>query len=194
LTLTCSSAAQQRHAADAQISKSFVISGSCAPLMPGVRWLAQGESRMKLMKRLSFFSPVRRTSLFIFLMLAASSTVGRAELPPYVYKERQQKAPESLVIKVRSVKTRETDEPRRVRVDVEVEARVERVVRSKTGLRVGDAIRISYVHSRHKEPIAGPSEVPILEEGEEYPAYLSRDGRAKRYVPAAGGYSFREVE
>ena len=29
-------AAQQWHAADAQISKSFIIEGPCAPLMPGV--------------------------------------------------------------------------------------------------------------------------------------------------------------
>ena len=148
---------------------------------------------MRLMKQRPTFSPVRRKLLFVLLLLAAPVTAW-AELPPYVYKERQQKAPESLVIRVRSVKTRETDEPRRVRVDVEVEARVERVVRSKTGLRVGDAIRISYVHSRHKEPIAGPSEVPILKEGEKYPAYLSRDGREKKYIPAAGGFSFRKVE
>jgi hypothetical protein len=29
-------AAQQRHAADAQISVSLIINGLCAPLMPGV--------------------------------------------------------------------------------------------------------------------------------------------------------------
>jgi hypothetical protein len=171
-----------------------VVTSDALRVMPGVRWLSQDESRMKLMKRHTFFSSARRRSLFVLLILAAPGTVVWAELPPYVYKERQQKAPESLVIKVRSVKTRETDETHRRRIDVDVEAQVEQVVRSNTGLRVGDAIHISYVHSQHKEPIAGPSEVPILDEGEKYPAYLSRDEKEKRYVPAAGGYSFREVE
>jgi hypothetical protein len=162
--------------------------------MPGVRWLSQGESRMMFMNHQPLFRNSCCKSLLAVLLLANFSIVGRAELPPYVYKEWQQQAPESLVIKVRSVKTRETDEPRRKRIDVDVEARVEQVVRSKTGLRAGDVIRISYVHSRHKEPISGPSEVPILKEGGVYPAYLRGGQREKGYAPAAGGYSFQEVK
>lgn len=142
----------------------------------------------------AFFSSTRRTALFALLLLAASITIGRAELPPYVYEEWQQKATESLVIKVRSVKTRETDAPDRKRIDVLVRAGVERVVRSGAGVRAGDVIRISYVHVVHKEPMAGPSQVPILRKGEKYPAYLLRDKRGKDYVPAAGGYSFQELE
>jgi hypothetical protein len=130
----------------------------------------------------------------LVLLLVSFSVAGRAELPPQVYKERQQQAPESLIIKVRSVKTRETDDPRRKTIDVEVEAQIERVVRSKTGLRAGDAIHISYVHTEYTEPLAGPSEVPILKKGDVCPAYLSGGEKGKRYVPAAGGYSFREVK
>ena len=133
-------------------------------------------------------------SISLVVLLASSGVASLAELPPYVYKERQQRAPESLIIKVRSVKTRATNEPRRKKIDVSVEARVERVNRSKAGLRPGAVIRISYVHSQHKEPLAGPSEVPILKEGRVYPAYLMKSGRRKDYAPAAGGYSFREVE
>ena len=149
---------------------------------------------MRLLGRRSCFSLARRESLLALFLLVACGTVGRAELPPYVYKEQQQQAPESLVIKVRSVKTRKTDEPHRTRVDVEVRAQVKQVVRSKTGLRAGDTILISYVHSRHKEPIAGPSETPILKKGQTCPAYLSGGEKQKRYAPAAGGYSFEEVK
>ena len=92
------------------------------------------------------------------------------------------------------MKRRETDEPRRKRATVEVEARVVRVVRSQTGLRAGDVIRISYVHSRYKRPMAGPSEVPILKQGETCPAYLSRDVKEKRYAPAAGGYASKMLD
>jgi len=38
-------AAQQRHAADAQISGSLIINLSCAPLMPGVRPLGSSVTR-----------------------------------------------------------------------------------------------------------------------------------------------------
>ncbi|MFN2387149.1 MAG: hypothetical protein ABR576_12855 [Thermoanaerobaculia bacterium] len=73
------------------------------------------------------------------------------------------------------------------------EAKVERVHRSASGLRVGSVIRIRYEHVRHKEPMAGPSEVPALRRGERPPAFLSRDPESAEYRPAAGGYSFRVV-
>ena len=41
------------------------------------------------------------------------------------------------------------------------------------------------------EPIAGPSEIPALKEGQVCPAYLSKEGVI--YAPAAGGYSFPTV-
>jgi hypothetical protein len=103
--------------------------------------------------------------VLLVALLASFSTVSLAELPPFVYKERQQQAPESLIIKVGSMKMRETDEPRRKRIDVSVEAQVERVNRTKTGLKAGDVIRINYVQSQYKVPLVGPSEAPILKEG-----------------------------
>ena len=109
--------------------------------------------------------------MLVVALLASFSTVSFAELPPFVYKERQQQAPESLIIKVRSVKMRETDEARRRRIDVSVEAQVEQVNRTKTGLKAGDAIRINYVQSQHKVPLVGPSEVPILKEGQVDPRH-----------------------
>jgi hypothetical protein len=141
-----------------------------------------------------FFWPIQRKSLLVVFLLNAFNVFGWAELPPYVYKERQQQAPESLLIKVSSVQTREIDETRGKRIDVSVEAQVEQVIHSQTGLHAGDVIHIHYVHNEYKEPLIGPSEVPILTEGEKCPAYLEMDKKEKGYVPAAGGYSFRELK
>lgn len=140
---------------------------------------------------------VANTSLKLILLvalLAIFSTISVAELPPYVYQERQEKAPESLSVRVQSVKTRETDEPRRKLIDVRIVAQVEQVHRSQTGLKRGDVIHIKYLHSQYKEPLAGPSEVPILQEEQIYPAYLLKNEQEETFTPAAGGYSFREVK
>ena len=140
-----------------------------------------------------FCRPTHCKSFLVVLLLASFNLVGWAELPPYVYKERQQQAPESLLIKVRSVQTRETDETRRKRIDVNVEAQVEQVIRSRTGLHAGDVIRIHYIHNDYKEPLIGPSEVPMLTKGQKCPAYLEMDTKQQMYVPAAGGYTFRDI-
>ena len=120
-------------------------------------------------------------------MLAMSGALF-AELPPWVYKERQDKAPEALVIKVRSVTKKETTEERWKRIDFTVQAELEKVKRSATNLAAGTTITIQYSRREHFQPIVGPSEVPVLKEGQTYTAYLSAD--AKVYTPAAGGQSF----
>jgi len=142
----------------------------------------------------SYITNTSLKAVLLVALLASFSAVSLAELPPYVYKERQQQAPESLIIKVLSVKMRETDEPRGKSIDISVEAQVEQVNRTKTGLKAGDAIRINYVHSQHKVPLPGPSEVPILRQGQVYPAYLMKEAKGKEYAPAAGGYSFTEMK
>ena len=132
--------------------------------------------------------------LLLLLALALTGLARAIELPPYVYKEWQQKAPESLIIKVRSVKTSEEDEPRRKKISVTVLAQVQKVERSKAGLKPGQMITITYVHSRYQQPLAGPSEVPILEEGKVYPAFLKKAEGEDSYSPAAGGRSFEVVK
>ena len=126
-------------------------------------------------------------------MLACAIIVGsaQAELPPSAYKERQEKAPEFLEIKVRSVSKRETKEPQGKLTDFNVDAEVQKVHRSATKLAPGAVIQIRYSQRRYTQPIAGPSEVPALKEGQVCPAYLSGDGKV--YTPAAGGYSFDTV-
>jgi hypothetical protein len=116
---------------------------------------------------------------------------ANAELPPWAYKEKQDKAPEALLIRVLSVKTRETKEPKVKRTEVMIEAEVEKVERSATKLVPGAIIKIVYGRTEYSQPIAGPSEIPVLKEGQVYPAYLSHEGET--YAPAAGGYSFETV-
>lgn len=128
-------------------------------------------------------------SLLLIYGLAASNSP--AELPPSAYRERQQNAAEALVIKVRSVSTRETKEANWKRTDFTVEAELQKVTRSASKLTPGTVIEIRYSQRHYSQPIAGPSEVPALKEGQVCPAYLSGDG--KTYAPAAGGYSFETV-
>jgi hypothetical protein len=112
-------------------------------------------------------------------------------LPPWAYKERQEKAPEALVIRVQSVRMRKITEEERELIEFTVKAEVQKVERTATKLTPGATIEISYTQQHYSKPIVGPSEVPALKEGEVCPAYLARGG--KSYWPAAGGFSFRTV-
>ena len=132
---------------------------------------------------------MKALSRFLFCVVAINA--GRAELPPSAYKERQEKAPEALVIKVRSVSKRETSDKERTLIEFTVKAEVEKVDRSATKLSPGALIEIHYTQTHYSQPIVGPSEVPALKEGQVCPAYLAGEG--KTYSPAAGGYSFETV-
>ena len=132
-----------------------------------------------------------RVRFFVVLLCALTIDSSRAELPPWVYKERQAKAPEALLIKVQSVIQRETTEEKWKQIEFTVTAEVRKVERSATMLALGATIEIRYSQRHYSQPIAGPSEVPALKEGQVCPAYLSGDG--KTYSPAAGGYSFETV-
>ena len=137
--------------------------------------------------------PFRLRSSCIFFVVITTALSTHAELPPSVYKDLQDKSPEALTIKVESVRISTTDEPRFKRLDITAEARVETVIRSASGLKPGDAIRISYVRLDHKQPLAGPSEPDILQKGRSYPAFLAKAEKDDVYTMAARGYSFRRA-
>ena len=118
---------------------------------------------------------------------------ARAELPPDVYRQRQQAAPEALQIKVQSVKAEESRRPNHTLIANAIEAVVEKVERTATDLKPGAKILILYTQRRHDQPMPGPSEVPSLKEGQVCPAYLAWSKEAEAYSPAAGGYSFERV-
>jgi hypothetical protein len=123
------------------------------------------------------------------LILCALELQG--ELPPSAYKQRQEKAPEALLIKVRSVDRRETNEPKWKAVVFTVQAEVQKVARTATGLVRGGTIEIRYTQRHYFEPLEGAGEVPGLIEGQICPAYLSRDGQI--YTPVAGRFSFATI-
>ena len=127
------------------------------------------------------------------LVSAILAGTGRGELPPWVYKERQDKAPEALVIKVRSATRTEKVEKEGKTIDWKIEAEVEKVERSATRLKPGAVIEIRYVQRTYFQPMVGPSEIPALREGERCPAYLDGGKEGRVYAPAAGGYSFTKL-
>lgn len=114
------------------------------------------------------------------LAFMACTSTARAELPPYVYAEWKEKSPEVLTIQAQEV-TNNGDA-------ITVSAKVTAVERSGSGLKPGDAIRISY-HSI-KQNMPGPSEAAILEKGKRYRAYLSKNETDGDYGLAAKGHSF----
>jgi hypothetical protein len=132
---------------------------------------------------------LKRAAFFVALLLTSEGI--QAELPPSAYKERQEKAPEALVIKVRSVSQRATTEEKWKQIEFTVKAEVQTVERSATKLAPGATIEIRYSQRHYSQPMVGPSEIPAVKEGQVCPAYLSAEG--KTYSPAAGGYSFETV-
>jgi IS1 family transposase len=93
-----------------------------------------------------------RLRFFLIVLCAVASDSIRAELPPWVYKERQEKAPEALVIKVKSVNIRETTEANWKQTEFTVKAEVQKVERSATKLVAGATIEIrtASVITRHR--------------------------------------------
>jgi hypothetical protein len=132
-------------------------------------------------------------SLWLFFVVI-SALSARGELPPYVYQDLQAKSPEALTIKVESVSIATSDEPSLKRLTITAEARVEKVVRSASGLKPGDAIRLSYVRLEHKQPMPGPSEPEVLQKDRSYPAFLVKAAEDQVYSLAARSYSFRALK
>jgi hypothetical protein len=131
-----------------------------------------------------------KISCLIFALIVGSIPLTLAELPPSVYQQWRQAAPESLAIKVLSVKQTVQNEPNEKRVGVAVQAQVLTVERSQSGIKPGAIITINYVHHEYDRTLAGPSQVPILRAGQECSAYLKKDENRASYSPAAGGHSF----
>ena len=118
---------------------------------------------------------------------------ARAELPPQVYREQQRAAPESLEIRVRSVKSSRTKKADHTLITHNVDADVQKVARTATGLKPGATITIRYTQRVPDQPLPGPSEVPTLKKAQVCPAFLARMKKENTYAPAAGGYSFQTV-
>ncbi len=121
--------------------------------------------------------------LFLFFLLTLPAL---AELPPQAYLLMQKAAAEEIEIKVEKVKRGTWISPGEV-----VNAKVTKVVRSKSGLKVGDKITIRYRYKKLRG--VGPSPIPKLKKGDTLPAWLQKTEKG-HFKPFAGGFSFKRVE
>src|SRR4051812_19619609 len=96
------------------------------------------------------------------LLLLATLTLGRAELPPSAYEKMQSEAPEVLRLHVLRVEVQPTDAAAIREVTMLAEAT--KVGRSKTKLKPGDMITVKYRITTHESGWVGPGEVPILKD------------------------------
>jgi hypothetical protein len=135
-------------------------------------------------------------TLAVLLLIAAEGAL--AELPPFVYEDLQRKAPEVLYIQVSSTDVhRSLAKPHgcaffdfEIVRQVNVEARVIRVIRSAVGVRPGDKIEIDYTSVNRCSGWSGPRSIQMLRDGDQVYAFLSRGDRAGSFVPAARGATF----
>lgn len=140
------------------------------------------------------FAEYAPRALLLTLLAAFAAVNVAAELPPSAYKQMQAKAGESLQIEVLSVtETVARDEPNFKQTSVTIEARVVKVLRTRSRTKRNATISITYLHDEHSGGWAGPSPVPILEQGKTYPAFLTRSKEGV-YAPAAGGHSFDQIK
>jgi hypothetical protein len=139
---------------------------------------------------------VRKRSIAIAILMIATAVL--AELPPDVYKDLQEKAPEILYIQVSGVDVhRSFAKPPgcsffdfEVIRDVKVHALVVRVVRSQTGVHQGDTVDIEYSSINRCSDWNGPRSIEMLQKGHRVYAFLARHGRTSFFEPAARGATF----
>jgi hypothetical protein len=135
--------------------------------------------------------PIRVVSfaLSIGVVIALAATT-RADLTPREYRRMQREAPEVLKIEVVAVHERPIRDRER-EFEISVEAKIRRIERSSARLRDGEVIKIVYTHHRRERTVAG--EPPLLERGNQYPAFLTKVEGERLFKPAAGQYSFERL-
>lgn len=108
--------------------------------------------------------------------------------------KKQQKSPEVLTIQVQSFQEVEKSRDKEVRkTAARVVAKVLKVKRSASKVKVGDTIQIEYERVVSFEPTMGPGEYPALKKGQVSPAFLKRTKSRDIYEPAFGELSFQEL-
>lgn len=127
------------------------------------------------------------------VVLAGLCVAVQAELGPREYRRMQRDAPEEVKIEVLGVHERPIRERER-EFEVEVDAKILRIVRSAARIHEGERIKITYVRHHRERPVPGPGEPPLLERGRVYPAYLTKVEGERLFKPAAGTFSFERLE
>lgn len=132
-----------------------------------------------------------KTGVLAAFLLAAG--IARAELPPTAYSALQAEAKEVLQIRVEQVSSKPASLLNWSTRNERVLATVEKVNRTKSGVKKGDRITVIYSRLIPKGGWAGPSPAPQLERGKEYPAYLEKSADGT-FSLAAKGKSFEVVK
>jgi hypothetical protein len=154
---------------------------------------ASFNNQAAIYRRCPMLAKVRRVASACFLAVLSNLLVSNpavAGLSPETYARMQQRAPEHLQIEVLRVCTVRTHYKDATVVSVTVDARIRSVKQSASGLQAGQRISIRYDHCIRRHALIGPGEVPILEAGKTYPAFLEKSEGGAYFCPAAGGRSF----
>ncbi|MEO6052577.1 MAG: hypothetical protein ABIP97_01050 [Chthoniobacterales bacterium] len=122
------------------------------------------------------------------LIVTLVSTICHAELPPSAYEAKQAAATQQLKIQILRVNIEPGDKADTQKV--EALARVDQVIRTNAQIKLNDLITIIYTVTHHPSGWAGPGEIPILQENQSLPAYLTSIPESKNFAPAAGRMSF----
>ena len=130
-----------------------------------------------------------RTSLAYLLL--ALSTLHAAISPDHV-RRLQEEAAEALVIKADQVDVKITEVTDGRRIDVQVTASVQSVLRSKAGHKPGDMVKIAYTIIETVIPMPGPGKPKVLEKGETVRAYLDHAGDKQPLRLAVYGHIFQK--
>jgi len=122
-------------------------------------------------------------TFFIFLPISLF-----AVLPPQILKKQSMNANEVIKIKVIKVNYKKLDN---LRYSITAEAKVIEVKKSKSNLKKGDIITISYTRKELKKGMAGPKPNPFLSKNETTGAFLYKS-KDKNYSLSAKSASFND--
>ena len=129
------------------------------------------------------------------LLMALAFTLlvnARAELPPSVYEEMKRNSDEVVVVQI--LKSSSADlKLAGNRVQLTYEAKVLRIIRSKSHLRPSTAITIQSSYYRFGPGEVGPSNPRRLKKSDVVTAYLHKGKKVGQYIIAAGGHSFEKT-
>ena len=124
-------------------------------------------------------------------LLIGLSTLHAAISPDHI-RRLQEEAAEALVIKADQVDVKITEVTDGRRIDVQVTASVQSVLRSKAGHKPGDMVKIAYTIIETVIPMPGPGKPKVLEKGETVRAYLDHAGDKQPLRLAVYGHSFQK--
>ena len=134
---------------------------------------------------------VARLPGLLCLYLIGLTSHVQAELPPFVYDEMKRNASDVVVVQILQA-PKAKDIARGKRQQITYEAKVLRVIRTKSRLQPGGAIVIRSHYYMFGPGEVGPSNPRRLKKNDVVLAYLSKEKNAGEFRIAAGGHSFEQ--